>query len=319
VSGALDAAGPQAGAIAGLFWFFLAVTGVVFVLVVAAWALALLRRRPPPDAADRPLVVDADRERRMGTAVVAATGLTVVGLVVLLVASVLTTRALSSLDATGAVVVEVVGQQWWWSVRYPDAADPTKSFETANELHVPVGRPVLVKLRSADVIHSFWIPQLAGKRDLIPGSLTTLVLRADREGEWAAQCAEFCGVEHAKMGFVVVAESPERFAAWQARQRLTAPEPATDVERRGRDVFESGPCAVCHSIRGAQARGAVAPDLTHVASRRTLGAGAIPNTRGHMAGWILSAQGVKPGNRMPSMSLPPEDLQALLAYLETLR
>jgi cytochrome c oxidase subunit 2 len=190
---------------------------------------------------------------------------------------------------------------------------------TANEIHIPVGKPVHIRLASRDVIHSFWVPDLHGKKDLIPGKDTDLWLRADRAGVYRGQCAEFCGWQHAHMALLVIAEPQDRFDAWLASQRQTPPPPSTPLGQRGRAVFESQACPLCHTVAGTQANGSAGPDLTHLASRRTIAAGTLPNTIGSLGGWIVDPQSTKPGNRMPAVTLHADDLQALLAYLETLR
>ena len=192
-------------------------------------------------------------------------------------------------------------------------------FDTANELHIPVGRPVVVKLQSPDVIHSLWVPNLAGKKDLIPGRTTALRLRADQPGIYRGQCAEFCGFQHAKMALLVIAEHPEEYERWAQSQRESARMPESDLAKRGQRVFLTAPCVMCHAIQGTPANGKTGPDLTHVASRRTLAAATVPNTRGYLAGWIVDPQHIKPGTNMPAITLAPDDLQALLAYLESLR
>jgi cytochrome c oxidase subunit 2 len=199
--------------------------------------------------------------------------------------------------------------------------DPVASqrVTTANEIHIPVGRPVVLTLKSHDVIHSLWVPNLAGKKDLIPGHETTLALRADRPGRYRGQCAEFCGYQHGKMGLLVIAEPPETFAAWLEAQRRTPPPPTDPLPQRGQQVFLAGTCAMCHAIQGTSAFGRVAPDLTHIASRPTLAAATLPNRPGYRAGWIVDSQSLKPGNHMPPNPLNPPDLQALLAYLESLK
>jgi cytochrome c oxidase subunit 2 len=217
-----------------------------------------------------------------------------------------------------AVTIEVTGQQWWWQVRYLDP-DPSKIFVTANEIHIPVGQPVTIKLRSTDVIHSFWVPNLVGKKDLIPGHDAVLWLQADKPGVFRGQCAEYCGLQHAHMAFWVVAEPPTRFAAWLNQQRGEAVQPSTSSEQRGQQVFLSSPCIMCHTIQGTPAGATVGPDLTHIASRSYIAAGTLPNTRGQLAGWIVDSQAIKPGNRMPPNSLNPDDLQALLDYLQSLK
>jgi cytochrome c oxidase subunit 2 len=312
---ALDPAGPQAERIGDLWWLMFWVCTAVFLLVVAATLGAVLRRGQGSDA---PGPIPPESRRKMTRVVAGVLGVTVVTLFVLLIASVSTGRALGSLSSPEALTVEVTGYQWWWKVEYQDPV-PGRIVTTANELHLPVGRPVLVKLTSRDVIHSFWVPNLHGKRDLIPGYTSEIWLRADRPGNFRGQCAEFCGHQHAHMAFTVTAESPEKFAAWLEAQRRPAAPPRTALQRRGQDLFLHLQCALCHTIQGTPAGGNVAPDLTHIASRPTLAAGTLPNTRGHLAGWIVDPQGIKPGNRMPSTKIRSEDLRALVAYLESLR
>jgi cytochrome c oxidase subunit 2 len=313
----LDPAGPQASKIEGLFWLFFDVSVVVFGLVMAALVYAILRRRPPGGDAG-PARVEPAVERRLARAVGVATAATAVTLVALLVASVVTGRALAALEAKDALAVSVVGHQWWWEVQYHDP-QPHNLVVTANEIHVPVGRPIMLQLTSRDVIHSFWVPNLHGKRDLIPGHEGHFTLRADRPGVYRGQCAEYCGYQHANMSFFVVAEEPAAFEAWLQKQREPAAEPAGEPERRGREVFLGGPCAMCHAVRGTVAGSNVGPDLTHVASRLSLAAGTLPNSTGHLAGWLVDPQHLKPGNAMPPTPMPPDDLQALLAYLGGLK
>jgi cytochrome c oxidase subunit II len=216
------------------------------------------------------------------------------------------------------LVIKVIARQWWWEVRYFDPHGRQVA-GTANELHIAAGRRVQFDLESRDVIHSFWVPNLHGKRDMIPGRVTSLWLQADTPGVYRGQCAEFCGLQHALMGFQVVVEPQEEFDRWLNWQAQPAQEPFSEAAVRGRDVFLSKPCMMCHTVRGTLAMAAVGPDLTHLASRQTLGAGIIPNTRGHLAGWIVNSQGIKPGNRTPPIALGSQELQDLLAYLETLR
>jgi cytochrome c oxidase subunit 2 len=244
--------------------------------------------------------------------------ITVVTLLGLLVASVQTGRAVASLHASSAVTIAVTGHQWWWELEYEDAV-PSRRAITANELHIPTNRPIALKVRSRDVIHSFWVPNLQGKRDLIPGYETAIWLQADRPGRYRGQCAEFCGLQHAHMAFDVVAEPQPDFDRWLDHLRQPAPEPTSDTERRGRELFMTGRCVTCHTIQGTAAQGLAAPDLTHVASRRAIGAGTLLNTPDHLAAWIANPQASKPGNQMPRNPLPREDLQALTAYLQALR
>jgi cytochrome c oxidase subunit 2 len=314
---ALDAAGPQAGRIENLWWIFFWVSTVVFVLVVTALLVAVLHRRREERRLSE-ATKGAGPERGLVRAVGGATAVTVVLLLGLLTASVSTGRAVGSLPPSDALTLEVVGHQWWWEINYEDPV-PGRRFTTANEIHIPVGRPIRVKTRSSDVIHSFWVPNLHGKRDLIPGHPSETWLQADRAGVFRGPCAEFCGAQHANMALVVVAEPPAAYESWRAAQLQPSPPSATPLQRRGQSVFLSMPCPTCHTIAGTPAGGKVGPDLTHLASRRTLAAGTLPNTPGHLAGWILDPQTQKPGNKMPAVALRSDDLQALLAYLESLR
>jgi cytochrome c oxidase subunit II len=244
--------------------------------------------------------------------------ITVIVLFVMLGRSVLTGYALDQLPTEDALEIEVTGHQWWWQVHYRDA-DPSQGITTANEIHIPVGRPVVLALASSDVVHSFWVPSLHGKRDLVPGHVNTLTLRADRPGVYRGQCAEFCGQAHALMALWVVAEPAAAFEAWRAAQRKTPPAPETPETKRGQQVFLGGPCVLCHTVAGTSAQSNAGPDLTHFASRKSLAAASLPNTRGHLAGWLLNAQSLKPGSTMPNIGLSADDLHALIAYLETLR
>jgi cytochrome c oxidase subunit II len=309
---ALAPAGPQAAGLAELSWTLLGGAAVIFVIVMALLALALWRRRPAlSEARARALVLG-------GGVVIPA-----VVLVALVAGSVAVGRTTAAAPPADALWIEVTGWRWWWEVRYPHAPGAV----TANEIHVPVGRPVALRLVSRDVIHSFWVPTLQGKMDLIPGIVNTAWFTAERPGTYRGLCAEFCGVQHAKMAFLVVAQPPAQFAAWLAQQQRAAPAPAEGPARRGREVFRLA-CRECHVVRGmpepapGESRIAVeprpAPDLTHLASRRTLAAATWPNTRGHLGGWILDPQAAKPGSLMPPTLLPPDELHALLAYLESL-
>jgi cytochrome c oxidase subunit 2 len=308
VQDVLSPAGPAAGRFLELWWITLAICTLVFVAVLAALGYALWRGRRG-GASDHLAPV----------AVASALALSTAGLLFLIVASAVTDRALARMDGEdNPLTIEVIGHRWWWELRYQDA-QPSRLFTTANELHIPVGRPVALKLTADDVIHSFWVPNLGGKKDLIPGREAWVTLKADKPGVYRGQCAEFCGAQHAKMAFQVFAHPPEEYEAWAEQQRKPAPEPVDAAQKRGRELFESGTCAMCHGIQGTKANGRRAPDLTHLAGRATLAAGTVPNTRGHLAGWILDPHSVKPGVNMPAHALSPEDLHSLLAYLGTLK
>jgi cytochrome c oxidase subunit 2 len=315
---ALRATGAQAAHIGDLWNGTLALCTFVFLAIVVATIVAVWCA-PRADAATTPDTSSlSGPERRIWRRVGWATAASIVGLLALLAGDVFTSRALARLPLQDAVNIELVGHQWWWEARYRDA-DVAREFTTANELTIPVGRPVIVTLRANDVIHSLWVPNLSGKKDLIPGRTATLRLRADRAGTYRGQCAEFCGLEHALMALLVHAVPPAQYEAWAANQRQPAREPADAVARHGRDVFLGTSCTMCHTITGTPAQAKLGPDLTHLASRQTIAAGMFPNNRGHLAGWIGDPQALKPGVNMPANTLPPDDLQALLAYLETLR
>jgi cytochrome c oxidase subunit 2 len=310
---ALDPRGPSATRIADLWWILLAMGTAVFILVMALLLVGLLRRGRLVDATQagsQPLRAGGGRMILLGGVL-----LPVIVLSVVLALTVNTLLALSAPAESEQNVVEVIGHQFWWEVRYPG-----HNVLTANEIHIPVGVPVRVRMTSQDVIHSFWVPQLHGKLDMIPGQTNSFWLQADEPGEYTGLCAEFCGEQHAKMLFLVIAQPPEEFAAWIAQQQQPASVPAEPLAQRGLEVFlGSGGCIECHAVRGTDATGNLGPDLTHLAGRRTLGAAIMPNNPGNLAGWIANPQQIKPGNLMPATPIDGEELQALLAYLATLK
>jgi cytochrome c oxidase subunit 2 len=315
---ALEPAGVQATRILELWNLTLIVCSVVFAAILIAFFWALLRTGRATEETRPDLSSIEYPERHSRRAVFAATVVSVVLLCGLVVADVLTDRALSRLPVDDAIHIELTGHQWWWEARYrPENGLP--GFALANELHVPVGRPVIVSLVAADVIHTFWVPNLHGKKDMIPGRDTTIEFRADHAGTYRGQCAEFCGYEHALMAFSVVAEPPAEYAAWAAHQSQPAPTPTDTASGRGQQIFLKGTCAKCHTIQGTGANGTLGPDLTHLASRQTIAAGTLANNRGNLAGWIVDPRTLKPAALMPPSRLPPDDLQALLVYLDTLR
>jgi cytochrome c oxidase subunit 2 len=307
---ALAPAGPQAARLAHVYWIFFGTCAAVYLAMVVLLMIALTRgeRRP------------FDEGKRL-RAIAVGGALTTAVLLALLVGSTRGGHGLNPLlRGHDVLIVRVIARQWWWEFRYPGAA-PDQEVTTANELHIPVGQPVLLELISRDVIHSFWVPALHGKRDLIPGHDSTTYIEADRTGLFRGQCAEFCGAQHAKMGFFVIAETQPEFEGWLGRQRQPAASPLASDEAatRGREVFLHGTCPMCHTISGTRAGATMGPDLTHLGSRLTLGAGSIPNARDHLATWIVDSQDVKPGNHMPPIPIGGRELRDLLAYLGTLQ
>lgn len=311
----LDPRGAAADSIYGLTHFLTWTATAVFLVVMAALAYAILR--PRASGEDEGEASPAVRQR-LTRIVAGAVAVTALILFAHLGVSFATDRAMAAIASPDAIQIEVRGRQWFWDITYQDTV-PANQLSTSNEIHIPVGRPILLKMTSTDVIHSLWIPNLHGKKDLIPGHWTTTYLRADSPGVYRAQCAEYCGMQHAKMALVVVAEPEEQFRQWYRANLAPAPEPADSVTLRGREVFLGASCALCHTIRGTSAGSRNGPELTHIGSRRSLAAGTLPNTRGHLQGWIVNPQGVKPGVRMPANDLSPNDLNALVRYLESLK
>lgn len=300
-----------------LFAIFMAVTLIMLVLVLAGLVVSIFRRRSterhaaaetgePSDAPFRPFLIGW-------------IGLIAVGLLFLTAATYLTDRAMQAkAPANRLLEIEITANQWWWDVKYK-SSKPWQTIRTANELHLPAGVPARITLKSNDVIHSFWVPNLAGKQDLIPGRVNDIVLEPTKPGIYRSQCAEFCGAQHAHMALDVTVEPWAGFNAWRVRQLTPAPPPATALAVAGYNYVTTRECASCHAIAGTTASAQVAPDLSHLASRRSIGAGTFPMTRGHLYAWIADPQGAKPGNNMPVVGLEPNELHAVVAYLETLK
>jgi cytochrome c oxidase subunit 2 len=315
---ALHPAGIQAARIHDLWQLTLGICSLVFAAVLTALLVALWRAKRSTPATPADVTSLVRPEPRMKRTVLAATGVSAVLLVGLVLADVQTDRLLGRLPLNDAVHIELTAHQWWWEARYDDA-EPAKIFTTANELHIPVGRPVIMTLKSGDVIHTFWLPSLHGKKDMIPGRTSLIRLRADRAGTYRGQCAEFCGLEHAMMAFLVTAEENDKYEAWADAQRREASNVLTAQQSRGRQVFMERSCVMCHTVQGIGANAVLGPDLTHVASRQTLASGVLPNDREHMAAWITQPQKQKPGTNMPATALSPEELESLLAFIDTLK
>jgi cytochrome c oxidase subunit 2 len=302
-----------------LFAIFLAVCAVMYLLVVAALGGAIARRR---DGDRRALTVDSGMHHESSplvrSALVGWGALIAVGLVGLTLASFFADRSAAARARHAQFAVRITANQWWWDVIYT-TPDSSKMVHTANELHLPVGIEAEVELRSNDVIHSFWVPNLAGKQDLIPGRTTDIQLLPTKVGLYRAQCAEFCGTQHANMALVVTVESKTDFLKWIAQQRRPAFAPASPIELAGYDYVTTRECSSCHNITGTPAGGQVGPDLTHLASRRTIAAGTLPMNSGNLYGWVADPQSQKPGNHMPTIPLKPNELHAVVAYLERLK
>ncbi len=304
----LDPQGPAAKSIASVWWLMFGLATAVYVVVAGFIIIGALRGRGTQEG--KPSRISDGAFIWVGGLIVP-----ILILGVLAVVTVKTTDGLRTSEAGSSPVrIEVTGFQFWWAVEYPD-----EDLTTANEIRVPAGRPVEIGLHSQDVIHSFWVPQLAGKVDLVPGQRNVIRFTAKSPGEYRGQCAEFCGLQHAKMAFLVVAEEPATYERWVARQQRPRGGPANERAAAGEQVFMRSTCAGCHAIRGTEAQGTKGPDLSDFGSRRMLGAGAEPNTRGHLAGWIANSQTIKPGNLMPPVQLEPDDLLNLVEYLENQR
>lgn len=288
--------------IAWLWWFLLAVCGAVFVAVMALTAVAVWGRT-------------RDRERSpLGNRFVVYGGLVIpsIILIAILVASVRTQVALDMPETD--LTVRVIGHMWWWEIHYPD-----HDIVTANEIHLPVGRPVRVELQSADVIHSLWVPNLQGKMDMLPDKTNVTYLSSDREGVFRGQCAEYCGVQHALMGLRVIVLGEDDFEQWLAARKRSRDEERDGEVRRGEQVFFEVGCHGCHAVEGSKPTQLRGPDLTHLASRTTIAAGLLENNHGNLSGWVSNPQTLKPGNLMPRTHIPADDFQALLKYLQSLK
>jgi cytochrome c oxidase subunit II len=297
--------------VSGLWWAMMAAAWVVLAGAVAFLVLAWVRRRRTG------LPFFGEREEINARAVVLfGILIPIVSVAILFVFANFEVSKATEAPAAGstAMTVDVVGHQWFWEFRYPGSRAVT-----ANELHIPVGTRVNVVVRTADVIHSFWVPELNRKIDTIPGHPNRILLAADEPGTYRGQCAEFCGLQHAHMAFSVTAQSRADYDAWLAAQAAPAAKPATAAARTGEQVFMANACASCHTIRGTPARGLIGPDLTHVASRATLAGLTIPDDAEHLLAWISDPQSIKPGVKMPGLDLSGADFRAVASYVGGLR
>jgi cytochrome c oxidase subunit II len=301
-----------------LFTIFMIVCSIMYVLIVGGLFAALWRSKRNAE----PLTVETgqphEETQPVSTAMLGWSGLILVGLVGLTVASFFTDRSNAAAGRDPQLLIRVTANQWWWDVQY-QSGDVSKNFRTANELHLPVGVPAEVTLQSNDVIHSFWIPNLAGKQDLIPGRVSDIQLVPRRTGIFRGQCAEFCGVQHANMALDVMVESRADFRRWVAAQQRVAFAPANPVELAGLRYFTTRQCSACHNVGGSLANATVGPDLTHLASRRSIAAGTMPMSEANLQAWLADPQAQKPGNNMPKVPLTADELHSLTAYLARLK
>jgi cytochrome c oxidase subunit 2 len=300
-----------------LLWIFVAVCGAMYLLVIIFLFAGIVRRR-----STNANVVEASRRHQthslMRTGLIAWSALIATGLAALAIASFVADRTLANAAAHERLSITVTANQWWWDVQY-NASDPTKIVRTANELHLPVGVPTRIALHSNDVIHSLWLPSLAGKRDLIPGRENQLTIIPTKIGIYRGQCAEFCGTQHALMALAVSVDSYADFLNWRKHQLQPAEPPRTPLVHAGYAYVTQQQCATCHTVSGTSAHGRIGPDLTHLATRRSIAAGTLPMREGNLYGWVANPQAIKPGTKMPALGLEPNELHAVIAYLETLK
>ncbi len=314
---ALTPRGPMAAHLASLWWVMFALGTAIFVLVLGLLLAAFLRRqRATSDTA--PDSRDGDTGRNW--LIRGGIALPLVVLAVVFGYNIYTLAAVENPQAQAALHIKVTAHRWWWEIDYPD-----QNIVTANEIHIPVGVPVRFQLETPDVIHSFWVPELHGKMDVIPNHTNYITLQADQAGVYRGECAEYCGDQHALMGFLVVAQSRADFESWLAAQQKSAETPTDPAVKQGQQVFINAGCVYCHTVQGLDQRSIVrastdlGPDLTHIGSRLMIAGATLTNNTGNLAGWVIDAQHIKPGVDMPKMSISPQDLQTLLAYLQSLR
>jgi cytochrome c oxidase subunit II len=308
----LHADGLMAKRILPLTQALLIVSAVVVVIITALVLIAILRRGRGGGVPDTPIEETGGRGW-----ISIGVGLSTIVLVGLVVWTSMTMARIANPPDKPALSIDVRGHQWWWEFVYQND-DPSKIFTTANEIHIPVGKPVRFTLNGEDVIHTFWVPSLGGKIQLIPGQTNITWLQADRPGVYRGQCSQFCGQQHAHMIFSVFADAPDAFEAWREDQLRAAPQPVSDEMRLGEQRF-IGRCGVCHTVRGTPANGHVGPDLTHLMSRTTIAGGELPNNPGFLSGWVANPQGLKPGSLMPDPELSGPDLASIRSFLVTLK
>jgi cytochrome c oxidase subunit 2 len=300
-----------------LTWFMM-IVAISVILVVTGLMLAGIWRRRPDQSPELPGQAIVTRPGGGASWIYIGVGITT-GILFATTVWTMVTLADTSNPPPGAPAVrlEVTGHQWWWEVRYLDS-NPSQEFSTANEIRIPVGKIVEINLRSDNVIHSFWVPALAGKTDVIPGQENKTWIEADRPGVYRGQCGEYCGQQHAHMGFEVIASTPDQFQNWRDQQLRSSDNGRESAFNAGHALFVAK-CGICHTVRGSGAGGILGPDLTHVMSRKTIGAATLPNAPAQLASWIADPQHIKPGNQMPRLSLSGPDMTAIRQYVETLK
>jgi cytochrome c oxidase subunit 2 len=312
----LASAGARADKVLPLTWFTLIVSIVVCV-AVGLVLYAGVRRACPEDRSFNMRSIPLQSGANGISWIVVGTLVSAVPLLATLIWTMTAIAAIVGSPANPAVVLDVTGRQWWWDVKYA-AAQPSEEFSTANEIHIPVGVPILIRLHGGDVIHSFWVPKLSGKTDAIPGQTNMSWMQANHPGTYLGQCMEYCGWQHARMSFVVIAQTPEDFELWRQAQLTAAAAPATLAQERGLALVEYR-CGLCHGLRGTRAGAMVAPDLTHLMSRAALAAGTLANNPNNLRAWIQNPQDFKPGNLMPDQHLSAQELSDTLSYLVLLK
>jgi cytochrome c oxidase subunit 2 len=314
----MHTAGAPGGSQAALGWELTIVAMATVIIISIILIVALWRRRPPAETDTTGGKGSARWHAESGVNwIYIGLAITVVILIASFGATVATINASTRAPSAPPITLNITAHQWWWEVSIADSV-PSHSFTVANEIHIPVGVPVLLRVQSPDVIHSFWVPELGGKIDVIPGQTNESWIRADHAGTFRGQCAEYCGLQHAHMAFTVVAQPPAQYQAWADAQRAEAPTPAANTPAAIGEAVFTRSCGGCHAVRGSGALGRIGPDLTHVASRMTIAAGLVDNTPTALTKWIRNAQAMKPGVLMPTMDLRQTDVANVVAYLETL-
>jgi cytochrome c oxidase subunit 2 len=292
-----------------LWWILAGLAGFAFFLTMIFLAISISRKRSS--------ITESEKQKPYW--LFWGIGSTICSIFVVLIATLYIKPTIHD-TPNDSLKIEIIGKQWWWEIKYLDTNNKNILFETANEIVIPINTPIQLILKSADVIHSFWVPALAGKVDMVPGQTNYLTLETKKQGQFRGQCAEFCGLQHAKMGIIVSAVSPEQFETWHSSMLQPHKLSSDPIEKKGLGVFRRSGCGECHSIRGLVSSSInVGPNLSYLAKRLTLGAATIPNNRGHLASWIANPDSSKAGTLMPSTPMSSTDFQALIAFLESLK